>query len=550
MKQYIVTCLLACSIQVYAQEKSQATFTPPFDFPIALSGNFGEIRANHFHGGLDFKTQNVDGKPVRALADGYISRIRVTEGSGYVLDVVYDNGYSTINRHLSAFVSPIAQRVEKLQYEKEAYEVEIIPTPEEYPVKTGRVIALGGNTGYSFGPHLHLDLLETETGDYVDPMPFFQSKIKDTTAPRADGIMLLPQPGIGVVAGSQKQQTFQPNAARPIEAWGVIGSAIKAYDYMDGTSNHYGVHTVVLTVDGKEVFRSVVDRFSQDENRMINSWMCGAYMKSFIDPGNKLRLLKVSNDHRGLVTIDEERDYSFLYVLKDVFGNTSRYRFVVRGKKQPIEPLQHREKYFFGWDKINILQEPGMTLVIPKGMLYENVPLHYKVRADSGAIAFTYQLHDKAVSLHSGCELQIGLRRKPVADTTKYYVARVNGRGGLSGAGGKYEDGFMKTNIRELGTYTVAIDTVPPTITPVGKSTWGRNGKVVYKLGDARTGIRSYKGTIDGKFALFGRPNLTRAQWVCELDPKYVKKGSTHTVEMTVTDHCGNVATVRDTFVW
>lgn len=179
----------------YAQEvpvANKVVFVPPFDFPITFSGNFGEIRANHFHGGLDFKTQGTVGKPVRALADGYISRIRVNHGSGYVLDVVYDNGYTTINRHLSAFVGDVARRVESLQYEKESWEVEITPEPDEYPVKAGQVIALSGNTGYSFGPHLHLDMLETKTEEYIDPLPFFMDKVKDNTAPRAEGIMLFP----------------------------------------------------------------------------------------------------------------------------------------------------------------------------------------------------------------------------------------------------------------------------------------------------------------------------------------------------------------------
>lgn len=550
MKYHMLCLMLACSFQTHSQEKLNVTFVPPFDFPIALSGNFGEIRANHFHGGLDFKTEGAIGKPVCALSDGYISRIRVTHGSGYVLDVVYNNGYSTINRHLSGFVSPIAQRVEDLQYQQENYQVEITPEPGEYPVKTGQKIAWSGNTGYSFGPHLHLDVFETATGDYIDPTPFFLNRIKDNTAPRAEGIMLFPPPGKGVVQGSQEYQTIQLNGIRPVEAWGWMGAGIKAYDYMDGVHNRYGVHTVVLTVDGQEVFRSIVDRFSLEENRMINSWTYGQYMKSFIDPGNTLRLLKASNDSRGLVNINEERDYKFLYTLSDAFGNTSRYRFTVRGKKQPIESLQHREKHLFAWDKTNYLQEPGMTLVVPKGMLYDDVPLNYSVRADSGAVAFTYQLNDKTVPLHSGCELRIGLRRKPVADTTKYYVARINGKGGKYSAGGTYENGFMKTRIRELGTYTVAVDTLPPVVTPVSKSVWGRMGKILYKIKDGETGIRSYKGTIDGKYALFGIPNSINKQLVCELDPKRMKKGGSHTVEMTVTDDCGNTTVVRDTFTW
>ncbi|MSH98894.1 M23 family peptidase, partial [Escherichia coli] len=244
MKQYIAALLLTCSVQAFSQEKPQVSFVPPFDFPLTLSGNFGEIRANHFHGGLDFKTGGVIGKPVRALADGFISRIRVTHGSGYVLDVCYDNGYSTINRHLSGFTGAIAKRVEDLQYKEENYEVEIVPEPGEYPVKAGQQIAWSGNTGYSFGPHLHLDVFETATGDYVDPMPFFLKKIKDTTAPKVEGIMLFPQPGKGVVEGSPEHRAFLPNVAHPVEAWGVIGTGIKAYDYMDGVHNRYGVHTV------------------------------------------------------------------------------------------------------------------------------------------------------------------------------------------------------------------------------------------------------------------------------------------------------------------
>ena len=550
MKRYIAAFLLACCVEGYAQETKQAAFVPPFDFPLTLSGNFGEIRSNHFHGGLDFKTGGTIGKPVRALADGYISRVRVTNGSGYVLDVCYDNGYSTINRHLSAFLSPIAERVEKLQYENENWEVEIIPEPGEYPVKAGQKIALSGNTGYSFGPHLHLDVFETETGDYIDPMPFFKKNLKDTRAPKADGIMLFPQPGKGVVGGSQENKTILPNTERPVEAWGIIGAGIKAYDYMDGVSNHYGVYSVVLEVDGTEVFRSTVDRFSQEENRMINSWTHGQYMKSFIDSGNTLRLLKASNNNRGLITIDEERDYQFQYTLKDAFGNTSRYHFTVRGKKHPVEPLNHREKYYFAWDKTNYLQEPGLSLVVPKGMLYDNVPLQYQVKADSGAVAFTYQLNDKPVSLHAGCELRIGLRRKPVADTTKYYVARVTPKGTKYSVGGTYEDGFMKASIRELGTYTVAVDTVPPEIIPVNKNLWGRNGKIVYRLKDEGTGIASYHGTIDGEYALFGRPNIVKSYWECVLDPKHVKKGGKHIVEMTVTDACGNQTVSKETFVW
>ena len=536
----------------YAQETDtdKPSFTPPFDFPITFSGNFGEIRANHFHGGLDFKTGGTIGKPVRALADGYISRIRVTHGSGYVLDVAYDNGYSTINRHLSAFVGDVARRVEDLQYEKESWEVEITPEPDEYPVKAGQIIALSGNTGYSFGPHLHLDMIETATDEYIDPLPFFMDKVKDKTAPRAEGIMLFPQPGKGVVEGKQTRRAFPAHPTKPITAWGLIGAGIRAYDYMDGVQNKYGVKTVILEVDGEEVFRSTVDRFAYEENRYINSWTHGQYMKSFIEPGNHLRMLHASNGNRGLVDINEERPYRFVYTLSDALGNTSKVCFTVQGQKTTIAPVEHREKYALKWDKVNYLQEPGLELVIPKGMLYDNVLLNYSVRADSGDIAFTYQLNDTRIPMHDACDLRIGLRRRPVEDMTKYYVAGVTARGGKYRIGGKYEDGVMKVRIRDLGTYTVAVDTVPPVITPVNQAQWGRTGKIIFKAKDKETGINTYRGTIDGKYALFGKPNSISGNLVCELDPKHVEKGGKHVVEMTVTDGCGNRTTGQFEFVW
>ena len=536
----------------YAQETDtdKPSFIPPFDFPITFSGNFGKIRANHFHGGLDFKTGGTIGKPVRALADGYISRIRVTHGSGYVLDVAYDNGYSTINRHLSAFVGDVARRVEDLQYEKESWEVEITPEPDEYPVKAGQIIALSGNTGYSFGPHLHLDMIETATDEYIDPLPFFMNKVKDKTAPRAEGIMLFPQPGKGVVEGKQTRRAFPAHPTKPITAWGLIGAGIRAYDYMDGVQNKYGVKTVILEVDGEEVFRSTVDRFAYEENRYINSWTHGQYMKSFIEPGNRLRMLQASNGNRGLVEINEERPYRFVYTLSDALGNTSKVRFTVQGQKTTIAPVEHREKYALKWDKVNYLQEPGLELVIPKGMLYDDVLLNYSVRADSGDIAFTYQLNDTRIPMHNACDLRIGLRRRPVEDVTKYYVAGVTARGGKYRIGGKYEDGVMKVRIRDLGTYTVAVDTVPPVITPVNQAQWGRTGKIIFKAKDKETGINTYRGTIDGKYALFGKPNSISGNLVCELDPKHVEKGGKHVVEMTVTDGCGNRTTEQFDFVW
>jgi len=549
MKKYIFPFFLFFATYIYAQTNPQTGFAPPFDFPLFLSGNFGELRANHFHAGLDFKTQGVTGKKVLALGNGYVSRIRVIHGSGYVLEVSYDNGYTAIHRHDQGFVGEIARRIEKLQYEKESWEVDITPEPHEYPVKTGQHISWSGNMGYSFGPHLHLEFRETESRDYIDPLPFFKSRIKDTRSPQVQGFMLFPQIGEGVVNQASNPQEFRTTMKDTIRAWGVIGAGVKAYDYMDGTTNRYGVYSVMLVVDGEEVFTSTVNRFSSGEDRMINSWTHGQYMKSFIEPGNTLRMLKANNDNRGLININEERDYHFLYILKDVYGNTTRFNFVVQGKEMIIPPPLPRDKYYFAWDKMNYLYEPGMALIVPQKMLHKDVHLNYVARIDSAAISYVHQLNDERIPLHSYSDLRIGIRNMPVADTTKYYMARVTDKGKLVSVGGTYEKGYVKARIRELATYTVAVDTIAPKIEPVGKANWAKNGTITYKVTEEETGIQSYRGTIDGKYALFYL-RIMNDRLIYKLDPQRVKKGQNHTVEITVTDKCGNTTTVRDKFTW
>lgn len=545
----IRSCILALalggSLIIRAQEHPEKPFISPFDFPLTLSGNFGELRANHFHGGVDFKTQGAVGKPIRCIADGYVSRVLVTPGGyGQALYVTHPNGYTSVYGHVLKFAPEVAKRVEEYQYANETFAVDLHFEPGQLPFKAGEIIALSGNEGYSFGPHLHMEIRHTDSGELIDPLQFYTDKVKDTTPPRASLVMLYPQRGKGAVSGSARKKAIPvASLATPVEAWGEIAAGIKAYDYMDGTHNNYGVRSVVLYVDTAEVFRSTVNGVLPEENRMINAWTDyeervkknSWVMRSQILPGNRLRMLQ-ANDKGGVVTIDEERDYHFRYELEDLYGNKSTYRFVVRGRRMPIEEAPQQAKHFLKWDKGNVVQEPGLELAIPRGMLYEDVALNCKVIKDTTAISYEYQLHDEAVPLQAGCELMIGVRRFPVEDTSKYYIAR-KWKSKKGSAGGEFDNGWMKTTIRELGTYTVAVDTIPPRVTPLDKAQW-KNGRIHFKIGDAETGIKDYKVTIDGKFALFGFSSKTAR--LSMKHPERLKRGVPHKLEVTVTDYCGN----------
>ncbi|MDE5676691.1 M23 family metallopeptidase [Phocaeicola sp.] len=546
LRSYMMIGVLGCVFAARGQEKPMdPPFCSPFDFPLSLSGNFGELRSNHFHGGVDFKTQGVVGKPIRCIADGYVSRVLVTPGGyGQALYVTHPNGYTSVYGHVLKFASAVSEVVEEYQYEHETFAVDLNFEPGRFPFKAGEVIALSGNEGYSFGPHLHMEIRRTDTGELIDPLQFYTGRIKDTTPPRASMVVLYPQQGAGVVDGLQEKK-FIPVASlgQPVSAWGEIAAGIKAYDYMDGTHNNYGVRSVVLYVDTAEVFRSTVDGVLPEENRMINAWTDyeahvkkGDWvMRSHILPGNRLRMLQ-TDGKKGVITIDEERDYHLRYELSDLYGNTSTYSFVVRGRRQPIEAYAPSTRHYLVWNKGNVVQEPGLELVIPRGMLYEDVALNCCVVKDTAAVSYEYQLHDAPVALHDGCTLMIGVRHLPVADTSKYYVAR-KWNGKKASAGGVYENGWMKASIRELGTYTVALDTLPPRVVPLNKAQW-KTGNIQFKISDAETGIKEYKVKIDGAFALFGFSSKNAKLWMKH--PERLKKGVPHTLELVVTDYCGN----------
>ncbi len=531
---------------------SGQTLPNPFNFPILLSGNFGELRANHFHSGIDFKTQGAEGKPVHAVEKGYVSRISVSPGGyGNGLYITHPNGTTTVYGHLQRFSTKIATYVKAQQYAQERFAVNLTLTPDELSVEKGEVVALSGNTGSSGGPHLHFEVRDTETEKALDPLPYYLASVKDTRPPVIQGIMIYPQEGEGMVNGSSRKMeiklpTTKTGAtapiARKIEAWGKVGIAVKAFDYMDNTSNIYGVKEITLTADSQVLFQSKLDRFSFDESRYINSFIDYAewmdhrsfYMKSFIEPGNRLSFLDSHN--RGILTIDEERTYYLVYRLTDALGNSSRQVVAIEGKRQPISQPDTIRAERFHWAGLNRFGAKGIRLTVPKGNLYTNLWFRYSVREDSMALASTHQLHDTPLALHQSARLSIRLQRDTLAVKRQYGLIRLN-KGRSSWVGGTYRDGWIDADIREFGQYTAAQDTLPPTIIPLNQATWQKDGRMAFRLTDNLSGVATYRGEIDEAYALFEMDN--RGVITYRPDPERLAAGR-HTLRLAVTDGCGN----------
>lgn len=533
----------------------------PMDIPVLLSGNFGELRSNHFHSGIDFKTQGVEGKPIHSVQDGYVSRISASPwGYGNGLYITHPDGTTTVYGHLQKFSQKITAYLKEKQYEQESFNVNLSLAPDELPVKEGELVALSGNTGSSGGPHLHFEVRDTETEEPMDPIEYYKDLIKDTQAPKIQGIMVYSMPGKGVVNGSRRKLELKPVTAKngkqtltgKIEAWGEIGLAVKGYDYMDNTSNIYGIKDITLTADSQVIFHSNLDRFAFDETRYLNSFTDfeewkehrSFYIKSFVDPGNRLRFIESLN--RGILTIDEPRTYHLTYKLADAFGNTTQLSIRIGGKEQPIPEIDTENAELFHWWSDNRFGAKGIRLTIPKGNLYDDLYFRYSVKEDSAALGATHILHNKPVAFHKSAKLSLRLQTDTLDNKQQYGIVRLqNGR--RSWTGGVYRNGWVDADIKEMGNYTLGQDLVPPTITPLNPATWVSQQAITLRLSDNLSGVQTYRGEIDGQYVLFEMNSKSVITY--HFDKERLARGK-HTLKLIVTDACGNQSTYTYPFTW
>lgn len=539
-------------------------YAPPVDYPISLAGNFGEPRPHHFHGGLDIKTDGREGKHIYAIADGYVSRVtQGLYGFGNAVYITHPDGHTSVYCHLRSFSPRIKSAMRRYQYAHETNSTDVRFSPLECPVSQGQFIALSGNTGNSSAPHLHLEIHDTRTWHMLDPYPFLNDDISDTIPPQAHNLMACPQQGQGIFNGGDHKQTFaftSHNLQRTFTAWGKVGFAIWANDYMQGSYNHYGIRETVLRCDSQEIFRAVVDRIPVGMNRLVNSWgdydhwlhYRVWYLKSFVEPGNTLPILH-ADAHRGIIDFAEERDYHLEYLLRDYKGNESRYAFTVRGLR-PTAPFRQPNitGKVFRWNQTNSYSEPGMQLVVPYGLLAADIVLHPVTRHQPNALSDAYTFSPRSLPLTADGEIAIYARLDNIdagsivhqeADPSKLYIRDTSGRY----FGGEYRDGWVSGRIRELGLcYQVGYDDTPPAIRPVSIS----SSRIAVSITDGQSGLASFRATIDDRFVCFDVHDKSPVI-SCDLDETPLRKtGTAHRLTITATDNRQNTQTYETNIIY
>ena len=527
---------------------------PPLDIDLLLSGNFGELRRNHFHSGVDFKTQGRTGLPVYAVDSGYVSRVSVSPwGFGRAVYVTHPHlGLTTVYGHLEAFAPQIAAPVCQRQYEAETFAIDINFKPGEIPVKRHQMIARSGNSGSSGGPHLHFDVRDTETEDPLDPLEYLRGRIVDRTPPEVRLLALYPADAATIDGSPDTPAYRQPQSAKQFTAWGAVVPGIKAYDRMNGTTNIYGVKYLSLLLDGDTIYSRVIDRFSFDNTKAVNTLVdfrdlntSGSWVMTTAVPDARPLGNMVKAKNKGVVNIKEEKTYRFTWVLEDEHGNVTRQPFIVEGRRQ-VPPSRKASGQLALWDADNLVEHDGAYIEIPDGALYQNQFIDVEAKPSSVYHTALYTIGSPHIPLAQPIDITLPIAADTVTDKTKYCLVRLDPGNKRTAVKARYADGCVNAKPDRFGTYALTTDTVAPKIVPLNPANWKARKTVSFKITDNLSGIESWRGEIDGRWALFELDGKT-ATLSFRMDPERFP-GSRHTISLTVTDACGNTA--RHTQTW
>ena len=552
---------LLFSSHIFSQQTiSKSDFRSPLDIPIVLSGTFGELRSNHFHSGIDIKTKQREGFEVFAIGDGHVSRIKIQHwGFGKALYITHTNGYTSVYAHLKKLAPKLEAYLKKQQYNKESYEIQLYPKADELIVKKGEVIAYSGNSGSSGGPHLHFEIRDGASRP-MNPM-LFGINVKDTHEPTVNGLFAYALSDSAQINASneivqlqlKKGKEKNTYVADKVYASGKIGFGVNAHDRQDLAFNKNGIYQLKSFVNGEENFSYTFNKFSFGESRYINTLIDYARYKKlrqrvqrcFVTPANELSIYDKAVDN-GVITVEDGNEYTVVLKIKDFKNNTTTITIPVIGKTQTITRKKEAEKtpHLVTRTTSQTLKKDEVSVYIPKETFYED--FYFDLSKDENG---HYNIHNESVPAHKNFVISFDVSNYSAAERKQLFIASLNSRNKPSYSSTKKKGTTFSTSTKNLGTYFLAKDSVPPVVTPVNfaNEKWiSKENYLKIKVADNTSGVRSFRGTINGKWILL-EYDPKKDILVYNFDDLNFTEAK-HNLKLIVTDNVGNSTTFTSTF--